>query len=140
MLGSRLLEPIKTSQVPALGVPDSVEAATKFTMTVKGVTASGRRTAEGFLVFRGSGASNEPAPALPVRYANLRQTFIDQGKIAPDPTDRSRLTFTDDVLFSSPSAAACVVAGSSRNGFDIWLADDGRSLRTVEESEIGSLT
>lgn len=45
------------------------------------------------------------------------------------------IRFTRDKLFSSPSAAASVLAGGNRNGREAWVAADGRSLKQLEEAQ-----
>lgn len=47
-------------------------------------------------------------------YRNLWETLFQQNKIGPDGTGRS--VFREDVVFSSPSAAAAIVYGRAANG------------------------
>jgi len=42
-------------------------------------------------------------------------------------------TFTKDVEFSSPSAAAVVVPGGSANGLTAWRTKDGKTLKQLDE-------
>lgn len=60
--------------------------------------------------WEGSGAHN---------YRNLRNTLEGQGKIAIPP-DGKNAVFTEDVAFSSPSAAAAIVYGRASNGRTAW--------------------
>jgi hypothetical protein len=41
--------------------------------------------------------------------------------------------FTKDAEFSSPSAAAAVIHGGSANGLIVWKAQDGKSLKQLDE-------
>ena len=43
------------------------------------------------------------------------------------------LTFTKDVEFMSPSAAAVVIHGGSANGLTAWKAADGKTLKQLDE-------
>lgn len=136
VLGSRLLEPLR-AQSSTIESPGSLnDESDVFSMTVKGATAYGRRSPEGFLVLRESGASSETVPSCPAGYLKLRNNLISQGNIVQDPRDSQRLVFSTDVLFRSPSAAACVVSGQSTNGRDSWLDKSRRSLGEVENEEI----
>lgn len=60
--------------------------------------------------WEGSGAHN---------YRNLRNTLEGQGKITIAP-DGKNAVFTEDVAFSSPSAAAAIVYGRASNGRTAW--------------------
>ena len=48
------------------------------------------------------------------------------------------LVTTEDILFSSSSAAADFVLGYSVSGPKTWKANDGRSLKEVEDSKSDS--
>ena len=43
------------------------------------------------------------------------------------------LTFTKDVEFGSPSAAAAVIHGGGANGLTAWKDANGKSLKDLEE-------
>lgn len=45
------------------------------------------------------------------------------------------LQLTQDYSFSSPSTAAAVVLGRSANGRVEWKAEDGRTLKELQEAE-----
>lgn len=106
----------------------------KLTFTVKktGVQAAGAVTDEGFVVFQGSVGSKVLLPTLPPGWTALRDQGITTGAIVVTDTG---ITFTKDMLFSSPSAAAAVLAGGNRNGRRDWRASDGRSLKDLEEAQ-----
>jgi len=40
----------------------------------------------------------------------------------------------EDMLFTSPSYAAMFVIGKSENGLTRWKTEDGRTLKSLEES------
>ena len=40
---------------------------------------------------------------------------------------------TDDIAFSSPSAAAGFVAGRSSNGKTMWTTDENKTINDLEE-------
>jgi hypothetical protein len=45
------------------------------------------------------------------------------------------LFFKENVLFTSPTAAAATISGSSVNGRMAWRDDQGRTLKDLEEAQ-----
>ena len=125
VLGSDILAPI--AQPAAKAQPGGV-----LLCRIKGAEATGQRTANGFVVFRGSTAVLEQRPGA-TKYPYLlaqRKQLIDNGTlIAKD----GFLVFTKDAEFSSPSAAAGVIHGGSANGLLVWKTKDGKSLKQLDE-------
>lgn len=56
-----------------------------------------------------------------------RIKFLGEGVIVATP-DNNSYEFTQDVIFSSPSAAAATIAGRSINGWTAWKDADGNTL------------
>ena len=73
-----------------------------------------------FVVYAGSKISSDTTDGFPQNYASLRNTLIAKGTIINN-------VFVKDYIFSSPSAAACVVLGRSANGRKEWALLDGRT-------------
>lgn len=93
----------------------------------KRVKATGKRTSEGFVVIAGSHISlslTKSAPDNAVR---------NRAKYASAITDEGELT--KDLLFTSPSAAAGFVGGSSLSGNIVWKTEDDRTLKQLEMEE-----
>jgi len=89
--------------------------------------AVGHRTSDGFVVLKGSTLAIKLQPACPELARRIREKYsnlIDENGL-----------LSVDVLLSSPSAAACFVGGSSLNGNIMWKAEDGRTLREIENGE-----
>ncbi len=108
----------------------------QLTCEIKNVKATGRQTESGFLVLQASEAVLEARPSTQ-RFpyaATLRTQLIEEG-ILTKGTDRLR--FTKDHEFTSPSAAAAVVHGGSANGLLAWKDSKGRTLKELEEKEVG---
>ena len=57
----------------------------------------------------------------------FRNELISDGKVEDGIT-------TEDILFSSSSAAATFALGYSVSGPQTWKAKDGRTLKEIEES------
>lgn len=128
-LGHRVFESADGSHaVVAAGrttqAPEAVPERTLFTMTVNGVGAQGHPTPDGFVVLRGSGLMEGLRPSAPAGVRAGRERFADH--IGADGV------LTEDVSFTSSSAAAGFVAGGSMSGPSSWRAPDGRTLGEVE--------
>ena len=125
VLGSDLLTPI--AQPTAKAQPGGV-----LFCRIKGAVARGQRTANGFVVFKGSTAVLEERPSAesyPYVVAQRKQLIADGTLIDKE----GFLVFTKDAEFSSPSAAAVVIHGGSANGLTAWKAESGKSLKQLEE-------
>ena len=99
---------------------------------MKGAEGRGRRTPDGFVVFRGSTAvlqERESAKKYPY-VLTLRNQLIDNGTLIKND---GFYQFTKDTEFSSPSAAAAVIEASPHNGLIEWRTDDGRVLKELDE-------
>jgi hypothetical protein len=126
VLGSDLLTPIAQ-------IPSKPQAGGVLVCRIKGIEARGQRTADGFVVFKGSQAVLEERRSARERYPyvlNTRRHLIDDGTLV---SDGKVLNFTRDELFSSPSAAAASVHGGSANGLLVWKTKDGKTLKELDE-------
>lgn len=85
--------------------------------------AIGRRTSEGFVVLKGSVLSQRTTKSCPGVAIKARAKYSD--RIDEDNT------LTEDVLLSSPSAAAAFVGGSSLSGNEMWKTESGVSLKHI---------
>lgn len=98
----------------------------------KGAEARGQRTANGFVIFRGSTAVLVERPAAenyPYVIAQRKQLIADGTLIEKD----GYLQFTKDAEFTSPSSAAVVIHGGSANGLVAWKTEDGKALKQLDE-------
>jgi hypothetical protein len=98
--------------------PDDVT----FAFATAGASATARETEEGFVVLAGSTARRIPTGTFPAGYLALRNQLIADGKLTDGPTS-NLYTFTSDVVFTSPSAAASIVAARSASGPREWKVD-----------------
>jgi len=89
--------------------------------------ATGRRTSEGFVVLKGSILSQRIAKSCPEIAIKARTKYKDR--------INESYTLMDDVLLSSPSAAAAFVGGSSLSGNELWKTEDGRTLKNLEKTD-----
>lgn len=104
------------------------------TCEIRGLTARGRRTANGFVVLQGSQASEDERPSAEERHRwvlTLREELVADGSLKKT---KGALVFTRNVEFSSPSAAAGVIHGGGANGLISWKDSNKRTLREIEAS------
>jgi len=71
------------------------------------------------------------AKSLKRKKAEICQTLMAEGIISENDDN---YVFLKDYLFSSPSGAASVLTGSSRNGQSVWKNKKGQSLKEIETS------
>ena len=124
VLGSELLSPV-ASLAETDGAADSV------TTTIKGLTARGHRTPNGFVVLEGSQAVPELRDACRASTKRIRDELLADGGLARQSSP-DRLVFTRSVEFTTPSAAACVIHGGSVSGPGVWYNQQGVSLAELE--------
>jgi hypothetical protein len=125
VLGSDILAPI--AQPAAKAQPGGV-----LYCRIKGAEGRGQRTANGFVILRGSTAVLEERPSAEnYPYVMVqRKQLIAEGVL----TEKGGfLVFTRDAEFSSPSAAAGVIHGGSANGLTAWQTEGGKSLKQLDE-------
>lgn len=98
-------------------------------LQIGGANATGQVTTEGFVVLAGS-IINEKASekSLSKGMFALRKKHFDAGRVV-------NLKTTEDIVFSSSSAAADFVIGYSVSGPANWKNSSGKSLKEIEEEE-----
>src|SRR5262249_48866005 len=126
--------------LPVLGygffepAPSPNPTAKEFFLSAKGLSARGYETANGFVVRQGSQAAKVEVPSIHGYLRDLRQALITQNVF----TDKaSHYELVQDYSFNSPSTAAGVLTGRSANGRVEWKTKDGRTLKAVQEEEVG---
>ena len=100
----------------------------------RGADAKGKRTSDGFVVFRNSEIATDTVKSYREKGLNKLRDELIESKIIVKIEDK--LIFKSDYLFSSPSAAAMVIMGRSANGLLEWKDSFGKVLRDIEKQEI----
>jgi hypothetical protein len=89
-------------------------------MSAGGLQAKAVEVDGQMIILAGSDARSEEAPSLASNVRAYREQLRRAGKLRP--TDGTgNLRFNEDVAFTSPSAAAQAVMGTSRNGRTDWI-------------------
>jgi predicted GIY-YIG superfamily endonuclease len=122
-LGYKVLEPVlQADSVSSIDDDDLLYIATG------GANAVGRITSEGFVVLKGSTINEKVSiKSLSAAMFKLREKYQSEGKV-------DNLITTEDILFSSSSAAADFVLGYSVSGPRMWKSKDGCSLKEIGDN------
>lgn len=144
LFGHKVLEEINQFQPKLPSAPVSLEPVLNITETpsnvelflsVSAMHAKAVQTNEGIVVLAGSDATANITESLSLGYRGFRQKLIDTGDLQ---FDGKKYKFQKDILFSSPSAAAAIVAGYSFNGLNGWRNSHGKTLKSIEEERLNS--
>lgn len=121
-LGYKVLDPVLQVDSTATTADDEL-----LYISTGSVTATGRITSEGFVVLKGATVNEKVSvKSLSAGIVKLREKYFKEGKV-------ENLLTTEDLLFSSSSAAADFILGYSVSGPRTWKTKDGRSLKEVED-------
>lgn len=92
----------------------------------KNINGTGRRTSDGFVVFKDSVLNPKIVKSCPKNAISYREKYAS---VIKDNT------LTENILVSSPSAAASFLSGTSVSGNDVWQTEAGISLKELEAQE-----
>ena len=127
--------------LPVLGygffepAPSPAPSAMEFFLAGRGIHARGYESATGFIVRAGSCASKSEVKSIHNYMHDLRQSLIEQGVFAEKG---ECYEVTQDYAFNSPSTASGVMLGRTSNGRAEWKTKDGRTLKSVQDAEVGT--
>lgn len=124
-LGYKVLEPFAQVDSSTATVDDELLYITSGT-----VNATGKVTAEGFVVFAGATLNEKMSvKSLSAGVQKQRLKLFDSSKV-------DNLVTTEDILFSSSSAAADFILGYSVSGPRTWKTKDGKTLKELEDKQV----
>ena len=117
--------------VPMAGSTTDAPTSKLLYCEIKGLKATGFRSANGFLVKKDSEAvaAERPSSEKWPWTRNLRQKLKDDGVLG---YTSDRLVFLKDIEFASPSAAAAIIHGGHANGLTAWKDASGTTLKDLE--------
>lgn len=123
-LGYKVLEPFAQMDASTTSVDDEL-------LYIKSgsVNATGKVTTEGFVVFAGATVNEKMA------LKSLSPGMLKQRKKLFDSSKVKNLITTEDILFSSSSAAADFILGYSVSEPKTWKTKDGKSLKEIESNQ-----
>lgn len=117
-LGCEALEPLITTSTNGKTYADR-----RFTLSMGSVKAEGEATADGFVVFKGATLNEKTS----VKSLNKKAAARRDAIIASEKVDNNMTT--EDMLFTSPSAAADFLVGYSVSGPASWKDKNGTALK-----------
>ena len=129
-LGHRLLEPINSS---ILESDTESLSGHNLSFNVNGHIAYGKQSDEGFMLIKDSEISNETTTSIPGKINVLRKKLIEENTLIER---KNKLILMKDIILSSSSYAAALVAGTSRSGPQSWKDSKGKTLKAIEEKLI----
>ncbi len=123
-LGYKVLEPFAQMDSSTILVDNEL-----LYITSGSVNATGKVTAEGFVVFAGATVNEKTSvKSLSAGMKKQRQKLFNSSKV-------ENLITTEDILFSSSSAAADFILGYSVSGPRTWKTKEGKSLKEIESNQ-----
>lgn len=136
-----LLDNFETIKIllSTLGYPifDEIISSTKKKETLfckgKEASATGEMLDDGFVVFKGSKSNKDETRTATPWVLGLRKKLIDDKIMI---SDKDVYVFSEDFVFSSPSAAAATVLGRQANGWTEWKNKEGVTIDKLYRLEI----
>lgn len=136
-LGYPILEPLIQARYISPANPQAPLSASfsaeELSFTVHKLVAHGIQTDEGFVLKKGSTASKINSDSVSGKIIKMKDQLLADGRII-DKGDH--LLLAEDVLMSSSSYAAALIAGTARSGPQSWFAANGKSLKEIEDSAL----
>lgn len=111
---------------PVDDIPAIPSGAILLHLASRKVAAQGYVNDEGFVVLKGSQMNPDLRKSCREWISTHRSALIDAGKV-------KNFIFTENVQFSSPSAAAAAIVGGEANGLIMWKNDEGKTLKEQQK-------
>ena len=122
--------------ITAFEIPQVAPATvTRLRLKAKGLAATGYQSTQGFVVLKDSEAPIQEVDSIAESISAHRKALLTSGILIQKA---DRLILTQDYEFSSPSLAAGVMLARTANGRIEWKAEDGTTLREMQERTTSS--
>jgi hypothetical protein len=108
----------------------------EFTLKNKNYSATMRVVSDGFKVISGSECTMKLSKSISEGWIKLRNKLIHNNQIIESG---NKLVFTEDVVFSSPSAASSIILGRQTAGPNEWIDESGQTYREYELEKTDSI-
>ncbi|MBB3695959.1 GIY-YIG nuclease family protein [Flammeovirga yaeyamensis] len=136
-LGHPLLEKLDATSSNKEEKKLETEEEEIFYFKIKGLTAKGKRSNEGFVLLKDSQMVKETSDNFRENQKKLlekREDLTNDENIV-EVTNKCFI-LKKNVLMSSSSYAAAIIAGTARSGPESWKNSIGKSLKQIEEESI----
>lgn len=129
-LGHPLMEKLSVDTIAdTINIENKTKENSILTFTVKKASAMGKQVDDGFLILEGSEALTQENTSLPEKIKAKKDQLIKDNILIKQG---DKYIFKKSIIISSPSYAACLIAGSARNGQECWKNELGKSLKQIE--------
>ncbi|BCM70687.1 MULTISPECIES: GIY-YIG nuclease family protein [Streptomyces] len=128
-------EPEASAVMPVTKDDQAQIAGKRYLLKTQLTEAEGYSDARGFAVLAGALARKETKVMHP-GYRRIREELVAEGVLADENDQQYRLSRT--FIFDSPSSAASVLSGGSKNGRTEWRDERGRTIKDNEEATAAS--
>jgi len=139
-LGHKLFEEIESENIGTtvsnsnnVNEIDDTEMIFYINSVKKEANGKGKRTSEGFLVYKEAKISKSLTTSAPKKTKKLRAELLQKGIIEKD--EQAIYILKNNYIFNSPSAAASLILGASVSGKREWKNERGETLGEVEGTE-----
>ncbi|WP_347298633.1 GIY-YIG nuclease family protein [Dolosigranulum savutiense] len=125
-MGHKVFEPLIPVVEQAIVTDTDAISDTVYLHTKGKIIASGLMVPDGFIVQKGATLNDRKLSShFPKSLFKMRKQYQDDGTL-------QNSTLMQDILFSSPSAAATFILGYPASGPQLWKTEDGVILRELE--------
>jgi hypothetical protein len=132
-LGHKFLDPLITEDISKDEKTLDSSVSEVLFFNVNGLSSKGKVSDDGFVLIRESEISTRTTTSIPGKIKLLRDKLILDGVLIER---NNKLILTKEIVLSSPSYAAALVAGTSRSGPQSWKNSKGKTLKSLEENLI----
>lgn len=134
LAGVDVFDTLEDIPTPVVALPSAhAEPGIRYFLDSILTKAEGRDDARGFTVFEGALGRAETMVMTP-SYTALRERLLAEGIL--ERLDAQQVRLTKTTVFDSPSAAASVLTGGSKNGRDVWKDARGRTLKQNQQASV----
>ncbi|MBC7407006.1 MAG: DUF4357 domain-containing protein, partial [Arcicella sp.] len=130
VMGFKFLIPSTIVQKDSQQSEEKKEIHEIYYIKTKTFKATMAETDQGYIVAKGSEAKKTLSNSCTETYRNMRRKLIET-KIMMESGEL--LTFAEDAVFNSPSAASNMILGRNSNGFTEWVNKKGLTFKEVQE-------
>jgi len=102
-------------------------------LSTNNVSATGKYTDEGFVIYKDSQSSLDVADDLSNKFKDLKKELVEKGVLVKSG---DIYVFTKEQLFTSPSYASSMVLGYRSNGRHLWKNKEGKTINDIQEKEL----
>lgn len=113
--------------------PNESKTQQKYLIKTRALHAEMIETDQGYVVLKGSEAKKNLSNSITDTYRKLRKRLIETNILVEKSNESGKLTFSEDTIFNSTSAAANMVLGRNASGPKVWVTEGDLTYKEVQE-------